>query len=137
MQWANDAKHFQFLLAGDCATPDVLMASAASVLEIYYGGGGLRKASMTDFGKFAGELAEELEKRDSPQARKMELQRKEAGGLLYCLERIEIAHTYEAHFIAHDTQQHTHTHTKRNRCPYTPQALATRARHTPHTTNRM
>lgn len=60
-------QHF-FSLPGDCATPDVLMGSAASVLEIYYGSGGLRKASMTDFGKFAGELAEELGKRDSAQA---------------------------------------------------------------------
>ncbi|CBN79417.1 conserved unknown protein [Ectocarpus siliculosus] len=55
-------------LLGDCATPDVLMASAASVLEIYYGGGGLRKTSMTDFGKFAGELADELGARNSTQA---------------------------------------------------------------------
>lgn len=44
------------------------MASAASVLEIYYGGGGLRKTSMTDFGKFAGELADELGARNSTQA---------------------------------------------------------------------
>lgn len=49
------------------------MASTVSVLEIYYGGGGLRKASMTDFGKFAGELAEELGKRESPQARWQQL----------------------------------------------------------------
>lgn len=55
-------------LLGDCATPDVLMASAASVVEIYYGKGRLRQTSMTDFGKFAGELAEEFEKRDSPEA---------------------------------------------------------------------
>lgn len=52
-------------LLGDCATPDVLMASAASVLDVYYARGGLRRSSMTDFGKFAGELAEELGKRDS------------------------------------------------------------------------
>ena len=45
------------------------MASTVSVLEIYYGAKGLRKTGMTDFGKFAGELAEELGKRDSPQAR--------------------------------------------------------------------
>lgn len=45
------------------------MASTVSVLEMYYGAKGLRKTSMTDFGKFAGELAEELGKRDSPQAR--------------------------------------------------------------------
>ncbi len=63
------------LFEGDCATPDVLMASAASVLEIYYGGGGLRKSSMTDFGKFAGELADELGKRDSPQVREREGER--------------------------------------------------------------
>lgn len=52
-------------LLGHCATPDVLMASAASVLELYYSKGGLRKSSMTDFGKFAEELADELGKRDS------------------------------------------------------------------------
>ena len=55
-------------LLGDCATPDVLMASAASVVSIYYGSGRLRLSSMTEFGKFAGELAEEFEKRDSPEA---------------------------------------------------------------------
>lgn len=53
------------------------MASAASVLEIYYGSGGLRKASMTDFGKFAGELADELGKRDSPEVRE---RKRERGG---------------------------------------------------------
>lgn len=52
-------------LLGDCATPDVLMASASSVIKLYYVAGGLRKSSMTDFGKFAGELAEEFGKRES------------------------------------------------------------------------
>ena len=61
------------VVSGDCATPDVLMASTVSVLEIYYGAKGLRKLSMTDFGKFAGELAEELGKRDSPQARDQQM----------------------------------------------------------------
>lgn len=61
------------LHTGDCATPEVLMASTVGVLKIYYGGGGLRKTSMTDFGKFAGELAEELGKRDSPQAREQQM----------------------------------------------------------------
>ena len=53
-------------LLGDYAAPDVFMASTASVLSLYYSKGGLRKSSMTDFGKFAGELADELGKRDSP-----------------------------------------------------------------------
>lgn len=52
-------------LLGDCADSDVLMASAAGVLALYYGRGGLRTSSMTDFGKFAGELADELGNRDS------------------------------------------------------------------------
>lgn len=55
-------------LLGDCATQDVLMGAAAHVLSLYYGKGGLRVCSMTDFGKFAGELAEELGKRNSPEA---------------------------------------------------------------------
>lgn len=55
-------------LLGDYAAQDVLMASAASVLDLYYGKAGLRTSSMTDFGKFAGELADELGNRDSSQA---------------------------------------------------------------------
>lgn len=55
-------------LLGEYATQDVLMGAAASVLGMYYGKAGLRLTSMTDFGKFAGELAEELGKRDSPEA---------------------------------------------------------------------
>lgn len=55
-------------LLGNCATQDVLMGAAASVLNLYYGKGGLRVCSMTDFGKFAGELAEELGKRNSLEA---------------------------------------------------------------------
>lgn len=54
-------------LLGDYAGQDVLMASAAGVLALYYGKAGLRLSSMTDFGQFAGELADELGKRDSPE----------------------------------------------------------------------
>lgn len=85
-------------LLGDCAGHDVLMGSAASVLDMYYGARGARLSAMTDFGKFAGELADELGKRDSPEVRKASNKYKYSSTSMAVLS--PLVHTKYIHVIA-------------------------------------